>query len=78
MNIKYDVNMCCKVLVDDNWLWHMRFGYYNFERIKFPDKSVRDKTLQKAWIRKNPILINLKFLLLYCLCACSISAKEEA
>ena len=36
MNIRYDADLCCKVVaVDDNWLWHMRFGHFNFESIKF-------------------------------------------
>lgn len=36
MNIKYDVDMCCKtVVVDDNWIWHMCLEHYNFDNIKF-------------------------------------------
>lgn len=36
MNINYGANMCCKTIaIEDNWLWHMRLGHFNFESIKF-------------------------------------------
>lgn len=49
MNIKYGSDLCCKaVAVDDNWLWHMRLGHFNFESIKF--------LANKQWVTGLPVI----------------------
>ena len=49
MNIKYDADLCCKAtVVDDNWLWHMRLGHFNFESIKF--------LANKKWVTGLPVI----------------------
>src|ERR1044072_2337374 len=49
MNIKYDADICCKAAADnDNWLWHMRLGHFNFESIKF--------LARKKWVTGLPFI----------------------
>ena len=36
LNIKYGIGLCCITSIgDDNWLWHMHLGHFNFRSIKF-------------------------------------------
>lgn len=49
MNIKYNDSLCCNAtIVDDNCLWHMRLGHFNFESIKF--------LANKKWVADLPII----------------------
>ncbi|XP_050890965.1 uncharacterized protein LOC127096440 [Lathyrus oleraceus] len=49
MNIEYGANMCCKtIVIEDNWLWHMCLGHFNFESIKF--------LANKKWVTGLPVI----------------------